>query len=142
MISTTSSREKPDEVKRKALSAIICYYHPDADHSKINTKTAWANEWGIERQRFNYYERQAIDDGAIETYKKGMVPLPTQLSESGQMKSYTKLEETEMREQDEIFGELHGVDLKELEVLLKARCTRVGDEQSWASHGTVGMEPR
>ena len=58
------------------------------------------------------------------------------------MKSYTKLEETEMREQDEIFGELHGVDLKELEVLLKARCTRVGDEQSWASHGTVGMEPR
>ena len=54
------------------------------------TKTAWALEWGVERQRFNYYERKAIEDGAIETYRKGMVPLPTRLTKEGKMKSYAK----------------------------------------------------
>ena len=88
MFSSSLSREKPEEVKRKALSAIICHYHPEADNSNFPNKTAWAHEWGVTRQRFNFYEKKAFEDGAIETYRSGMVPLPTRLTDSGQMKSY------------------------------------------------------
>jgi hypothetical protein len=139
MLSEASGRASAEEVKRKALSAIICFYHPDADHSKLSTKVAWANEWGVERQRFNYYEKIAQADGAIDTYRRGMVPLPTRLTEEGAMKSYAKPVVNSDDEEEVEALVVHGVEIEELLTDLKSRCTRAGDDVPFAQHGPTGL---
>ena len=44
---TTGGRVTPQEdTKERALKAILCWYHPDADKSVWRTKADWAREFG------------------------------------------------------------------------------------------------
>ena len=76
-------------------------------------------------------------NGAVETYKKGMVPLPTRLTLGGQMKSYARVDIGV--EEDNELTELYGFNLAELRLTLKARCTRICDDTPWSGKCTSGM---
>lgn len=64
-----------EDTKERALKAILCWYHPDADKSVWRTKADWAREFGIDRPRFTYWEAR-IGEETIDMIKRGVVPLP------------------------------------------------------------------
>lgn len=112
---------------------MLCFYHPDSDCVKFATKSAWAKEWGITRQRFRFYEKKAIIDGVIASFKRGAVPLPTQVLD-GVVHTYRLVEMEE-----EVIELVHGVDVAKFKAELLARCTRKGDGLIFTGSTTAGM---
>ena len=100
--STDSSRESSANVKSKALNAILCHYHPRSISTRFPTKTAWAEEWGTTRQRFDYWENKAIKLDLIDNYKSGNVPLPTRTLEDGTVIKYAAILDDDGEERDDV----------------------------------------
>ena len=68
---------------------------PDTDRSVLKSKKDWADEWDVEKMRFNYWENKLRSDGMLVSVERGAILLPLRDLPDGSKKSYAKAAATE-----------------------------------------------
>ena len=87
------------------MNAILCHYHPHSNSRDFPTKKAWAKEWGVTKQRFNFWELKAIEQGLIGRYTSGKVPkvpLPSRTLDDGTVIKYAAILDDDGEERDDV----------------------------------------
>mmetsp|Transcript_28802 Transcript_28802/g.88293 ORF Transcript_28802/g.88293 Transcript_28802/m.88293 type:complete len:194 (-) Transcript_28802:3-584(-) len=122
--------------RRKIRSSKLCTPYaagttraPRADHSKRKTKAQWASAFGIDRQRFTYWEKH-MGEETLDRIRRGVVPLPRVPGEEksdGEGEGEANNPDSP-RHPPTDEGELYGYKLEELKKRLQlGYCTRIGD---------------
>ena len=68
----------------------------------VSHQTAWAEEWGTTKQRFDYWEKKAIKADLINNYKSGNITLPTRTLEDGTVIKYAAILDDDGEERDDV----------------------------------------
>ena len=141
MVYNSNVRQAPDaEVGKRAQGAVVCFYHPDTDRSVLKSKKDWADEWDVEKMRFDYWENTLRSDGMLVSVERGAILLPLRDLPDGSKKGYAKAAATEGGTTLKcVQVAVHGYNLEELKAQLEKGCHRVGDDVQYGSHGLTGM---